>query len=71
MRSPWPFKVRPNGSFRLRIQLPYDGMYWLLADYCPSKATPQLAVQTFFVSGHSALAKPRPGHTAAGLQTWG
>jgi hypothetical protein len=43
--------LKDNGCFELLLSLPEGGMYRLLADFYPSGAVPQLAVQTFFVNG--------------------
>jgi len=49
-----------GGAFRLRLRLPWGGMYRLLADYYPAGSVPQLAVKTLFVSGSSRVAKLQP-----------
>lgn len=49
-----------DGSFRLKVKLPYGGMYRLLADFYPAGSVPQLAVSTVFVAGHSEPAKLSP-----------
>jgi hypothetical protein len=43
--------LQDDGSFRLNVRLPYGGMYRMLADFYPSGAVPQLAIETLFVSG--------------------
>jgi len=65
-----------DGSFLLSVQLPYGGMYRLLADFYPSGAVPQLAVNTLFVSGSSpppaliaALEPCRSANLTAALRT--
>jgi hypothetical protein len=45
--------LQNDGSFRLNVTLPYGGMYRMLADFYPSGAVPQLAIETLFVSGSS------------------
>ena len=42
---------QPDGSFRYEARLPKPGMYRLLADYYPTKGTPQLTAKTIFVPG--------------------
>ncbi len=49
-----------GGKFRLKLQLPWGGMYRLLADYYPAGSVPQLAVKTLMVSGSSPLSKLQP-----------
>ena len=49
--------LQPDGSFKLPVTLPYAGMYRLLADFYPAGSTPQLAVESLYVSGSS---KPEP-----------
>jgi hypothetical protein len=49
-----------DGSFRLKVKLPYGGMYRLLADFYPAGAVPQLAVSTVFVAGRSEPATLSP-----------
>jgi hypothetical protein len=45
--------LQGDGSFHLNVKLPYGGMYRMLADFYPSGAVPQLAIETLFVSGAS------------------
>jgi hypothetical protein len=59
---------RPDGSFRFQGRLPKAGMYRALADFYPSKGTPQLIAKTVFVPGgllETAHLKPdvSPKHT--------
>ena len=42
-----------GGAFRYTARLPNPGMYRVLADYFPSRGTPQLTVKTIFVAGGS------------------
>lgn len=49
-----------DGSFRLKVKLPYGGMYRLLADFYPAGSVPQLAVGTLFVAGHGDTARLSP-----------
>jgi hypothetical protein len=51
---------RDDGSFQLKVKLPYGGMYRLLADFYPAGSVPQLAVSTLFVAGASETAKLSP-----------
>ncbi|HMJ63701.1 MAG TPA: heavy metal-binding domain-containing protein [Bryobacteraceae bacterium] len=51
---------RKDGSFQLKVKLPYGGMYRLLADFYPAGSVPQLAVGTLFVAGDSEPAKLSP-----------
>ena len=51
---------REDGSFQLKVKLPYGGMYRLLADFYPAGSVPQLAVSTLFVAGASEAAKLSP-----------
>ena len=44
-------EAQRDGSFLLRVRLPYGGMYRMLADYYPENSVPQLAVNTLFVDG--------------------
>jgi len=39
-----PSVPREDGSFQLKVKLPYGGMYRLLADFYPAGSVPQLAV---------------------------
>jgi hypothetical protein len=52
--------LQTDGSFTLPLQLPYGGMYRLLADYYPAGAVPQLSVSTLFVAGRAPAAKLAP-----------
>jgi hypothetical protein len=49
--------LQPDGSFTLPLEVPFGGMYRLLADFYPKDAVPQLAVSTLFVAGQSPAAK--------------
>ncbi len=51
---------QPDGSFQLRLQLPFGGMYRLLADFYPQGSVPQLAQQTLIADGSSEPAKLAP-----------
>jgi Heavy metal binding domain len=55
--------LQSDGSFKLTLQLPYGGMYRLLADFYPAGAVPQLAVNTLFVAGRAPTAKLEPSLT--------
>lgn len=50
-------EAQADGSFDLSLRLPDAGMYRLLADYYPLGATPQLAMNTLYVTG-----TPKPAH---------
>lgn len=52
--------LQPDGSFILNVELPYGGMYRMLADYYPSGSVPQLAINTLFVSGAPQIRKIVP-----------
>jgi len=52
--------LQRDGSFTLDVNLPYGGMYRLLADYYPSGGTPQLAVSTLFLTGRAPDTKLVP-----------
>ena len=52
--------AQEDGSFRLPVRLPQSGMYRMLADYYPSGAVPQLAVDTLYVRGTSHAAHLAP-----------
>jgi len=50
-----------DGGFRYRATLPTAGMYRVLADYYPTRGTPQLTAKTIFVPGGSwQLRHPDP-----------
>jgi hypothetical protein len=51
-----------DGGFTLQIQLPYGGMYRMLADYYPSGSLPQLSLDTLYVAGRS-----QPAHLIPSL----
>lgn len=55
--------LQTDGSFILPMELPYGGMYRLLADYYPAGAVPQLAVSTLYLVGHAPEAKLVPSVT--------
>jgi hypothetical protein len=55
--------MRGEGIFRYQANLPKSGMYRVLADYYPSKGTPQLTAKTFFVPGGTWA----PQHLSADL----
>jgi hypothetical protein len=42
-----------DGSFTLSMELPYGGMYRLMADYYPASSVPQLSVATLFLKGQA------------------
>ncbi len=52
--------LQPDGTFTQEVNLPYGGMYRVLADFYPSGSVPQLAVGTLFVSGPE-----QPAHLTA------
>lgn len=52
--------LQPDGSFTLKVRLPYGGMYRMLADYYPAGSVPQLAIETLFVSGAPQMRKIAP-----------
>lgn len=52
--------LQEDGSFQLRLSVPFGGMYRLLADFYPKGSVPQLAQQTLFVAGVSPPGKLRP-----------
>src|SRR5882724_6118982 len=52
-----------DGSFQLPVQLPYSGMYRLLAYYYPVGSVPQLEAKTIFVSGRSQPSQIYPSLT--------
>jgi hypothetical protein len=50
-----------DGAFHYQGRLPKAGMYRLLADYYPTRGTPQLTAKTIFVpGGESRPAHPEP-----------
>jgi hypothetical protein len=49
-----------DGRFTLDAKLPFGGMYRILADFYPSGAVPQLAVDTLYVQGAEQPAKLQP-----------
>jgi Heavy metal binding domain len=51
---------QPDGSFQIRLQLPYGGMYRLLADFYPQGSLPQLASGTLFAVGAPELKELTP-----------
>lgn len=53
-------ELQADHSFRLSVNLPYGGMYRLLADFYPTGSVPQLAVNTLYVSGQSSPAQLVP-----------
>ena len=52
--------LQADGTFTQEVNLPYGGMYRVLADFYPSGSVPQLAVGTLFVSGPE-----QPAHLTA------
>ncbi len=52
--------LQADGSFLLRLTLPYGGMYRLLVDFYPADSVPQLAVSTFYVTGSAPETKLVP-----------
>ncbi len=52
--------LKEDGSFELAVRLPQGGMYRLLADFYPSGAVPQLAVDTLYVTGPQTAAHLQP-----------
>ena len=55
--------LQADGSFQLRLSLPFGGMYRLLADFYPKGSVPRLAQQTLFVAGVSS-----PGNLSPSLE---
>jgi len=53
-------EIQPDKSFHLSVELPYGGMYRLLADFYPTGSVPQLAVDTLYVAGQSPPARLAP-----------
>jgi len=52
-----------DGSFVLKMMLPKPGMYRLLADFYPSGAVPQLALESIYVKGPPIAAHLKPSLT--------
>ena len=53
--------MTPDGTFHYQNSLPKAGMYRVLADYYPSRGTPQLTAKTLFVPGGQwQQAHPQP-----------
>jgi hypothetical protein len=52
--------LQPDGSFRQQVNLPFGGMYRLLADFYPRNSVPQLAAGTLFVEGATQSAHLKP-----------
>jgi hypothetical protein len=51
---------QPDGSFKIRFELPFGGMYRLLADFYPQGSVPQLTQETLFADGGSEPEKLVP-----------
>ncbi len=52
--------LQSDGTFKLALNLPFGGMYRLLADFYPAGSVPQLALSTLFVEGACPLGKLAP-----------